>query len=131
MATKSRHLYLFKTNAHTLSRDESVSIHAHVKNHVQRWFSHLNMSEEEAAAAGLPQEGIEVYFDYVDEWKDDLYPSTPEFWKEDNWVRIRIMSAPSDKVFGAVIITTDCETQKEDSIEVLFLYLNRKEITEP
>jgi hypothetical protein len=131
MSTKSRHIYLFKTNAHTLSREEGVSMNAHVKNHVQRWFSHLNMSEEEAAAAGLPQEGIEVCFDYVDDWKDDLYPSTPEFWKEDNWVRIRTMSAPSDKVFGAVIITVDCETQNEDSIEVLFLYLNREEITEP
>jgi hypothetical protein len=131
MATKSRHLYLFKTNAHTLCRDKGVSIHAFVKNHVRRWFSHLNMSEEEAAAAGLPQEGIEVYFDYMDDWKDDNYPSAPEFWKEDNWVRIRIMSAPSDKVFGAVIITVDCETQNEDSIEVLFLYLDREEITEP
>jgi hypothetical protein len=131
MATKSRHLYLFETNAHTLSREEGVGMNAHVKNHVQRWFSHLNMSEEEAAAAGLPQEGIEVDFDYMDDWKDDLYPSAPEFWKEDNWVRIRIMSAPSDKVVGAVIITVDCETQNEDSIEVLFLYLDREEITEP
>lgn len=131
MAVKARHLFVFKTNAHTLSREESVSLHAHVSNHVRRWFSHLNMSEEEAAAAGLPQEGIEVDFDYMDDWMDDSLPSAPEFWKEDKWVRIRIMSAPSDKVFGAVIITVDCETQNEDSIEVLFLYLDREEITEP
>ena len=131
MAAKSRHLSFFKTNAHTLSRDESVSLHAHVSNHVRRWFSHLNMSEEEAAAAGLPQEGIEVYFEYMDNWRDDFYPSDPEFWKEDSWVKIRILSYPTDKVVGAVIITVDDETQNEDSIEVLFLYLGREEITEP
>ncbi len=131
MAAKSRHLCFFKTNAHTLSRDEGVSLHAHVSNHVRRWFSHLNMSEEEAAAAGLPQEGIEVYFEYMDSWKDDFYPSAPEFWKEDHWVKIRILNYPTDKVVGAVIITVDCKTQKEDSIEVLFLYLGREEITEP